>query len=81
MRDKPKGVGRMSGDAGVYLECEVITPITSLTKCAPLGKDKLELICLLGKVLTRDATRRHRFVVRSISRVRGKNTDDIRSHH
>ena len=51
----------MSLDAGAHSECEVI--IAPPAKCAAMGMVELELVCLPGKALTWDATRRLRFVV------------------
>ena len=56
----------MSGDAGAFPECEVNTLITCVappSRCTALGRVVPELVGLPGKVLTRDATRRLRFVV------------------
>ena len=59
-------VSRMSADAGPLPEFDVIhrwLTITPPSRCAALGMVELELVGLLGKALTRDATRRLRFVV------------------
>ena len=56
----------MSGDAGARPECEVIYwwhPITPLSRCAALGRVEPELIGLPEKAITRDTTRRLRFLL------------------
>ena len=59
-------VGCMSGEAGAHLECKMIHrwhPITPPSRCTALGMVEPELVGLPVKALTRDATRRLRFVV------------------
>ena len=58
-----RGVGRMPGDAVALPECEVQTPPSW---CAALGTVEPELVGLPGKALTRDATRRLRFVFHAV---------------
>ena len=54
----------MSGDAGTLPECDMLTLTTpDPSRCATLGRVEPESIGLHGKALTRDATRRFRFVV------------------
>ena len=63
---KSQGVGRASGDAEAFPECEVNTLITLIappSRRSALGRVELELVGLHGKALTRDATRRLQFVV------------------
>ena len=51
MRDKAKWVGRMSGDAEAFPECEVINschPITPLSRCAAQAIVDPELVGLPG---------------------------------
>ena len=65
--DKAKGVCRMSADAAVHTESEVKTLIPSLYKCVCLGRVEPESVCLPGKALTWQATRRLRFVIHAVS--------------
>ena len=59
MWDKAKGVGRMSGDAGAFPDCEVIHgshPITPPSRCTALGRIEPELVGLSMNVLALDVT-------------------------
>ena len=63
---RTEGVVRMPGDAGALPECEVKThghPMTPPSLCVTLGRVESELVCLPGKILAQDATRRLQFVV------------------
>ena len=56
----------MSGDAGAFSECEVntlIKPDRTTIQVSGLGRVEPELVVFLRMALSRDATRRHRFVV------------------
>ena len=53
MRDKAKGGGRMSGDAGALPECEVIHrwhPITQPSKCAAMSRVEQVLVGLQNAI-------------------------------
>ena len=62
MREKAKGIGHMSGDAGALPDCKM----KSLPfMCAALGRFELELVGLSVKALTRYTTGSLRFDVHS----------------
>ena len=68
MKDKAKGVGRMSADTGALPECDMntlMTPVSPPSGCAAVGKVEPELFGLLGKALILDSTVILRFVVHS----------------
>ena len=49
--------------------CDKLHQNTPPSRCAALGMVESELVCLPGKALTRDATRRFRFFVHAVGRL------------